>query len=107
MDSTLVMTGRLEEFQLADVLQVVGFSPQYTAVELRYRDGALHGTNMVKAGRVLRAEQGGVQGKPAFYRMFTPKTHVFVVSRRPEPPEFPPPLGSLASLLMEADGQTR
>jgi hypothetical protein len=107
MQTALVMTGRLEEFHLADVLQVVGFSRQYTAVELRRQDGGVHGTIWLKAGRVISAEQGGVRGAPAFYRMFSPTPDVFVVSRPPEPPDAEPSLGSLSSMLMEADGRSR
>jgi len=97
----LVMTGKLDDFHLADVLQVVGLSPQLTAVELRRRDGNLHGTIYVKAGRVLAAERGDVRGRAAFYELFGAAAATFVVSRRPEPAPAPAPLGSLMALLME------
>ncbi|MCA9678622.1 MAG: DUF4388 domain-containing protein, partial [Myxococcales bacterium] len=98
-DHTLVMTGRLEEFKLADVLQVVGLSRQFTAVELRRQDGRVHGTVWVKAGRVIGARCGGADGRDAFYELFGPTPVVFVVSRLPEPNAYPAPLGSLAGLL--------
>jgi len=97
----LVMTGKLDDFRLADVLQVVGLSRQYTAVELRRDDGTVHGTIYVKAGRVVGAERGGVRGRAAFYDMFDPAADSFVVQRLPEPAELGAPLGSLATLLIE------
>ena len=101
-ETTLVMTGRLEDFKLVDVLQVVGLSRQYTAVELRREDGRIYGTIWVKAGRVIGCEREGQRGRNAFYEMFGGSADVFVVSRLPEPSSYPQPLGSLASLLMEA-----
>jgi chromosome partitioning protein len=103
----LVMTGRLEEFQLADVLQVVGLSRQYTAIEIRRLDGRVEGTIWVKAGRVIGAERNGVRGLPAFYGMFGGKPGKFVVHHLPEPTAYPPPLGPLTSMLMEASARTR
>ena len=99
---TLVMTGRLADFQLADVLQVVGLSRQFTSIELRSEDDRLFGTIWIKAGRVLGAEREGEKGRTAFYRMFGSAAEVFVVSRLPEPPDYPEPLGPLATLLVEA-----
>lgn len=104
---TLVMTGRLEEFQLADVLQVVGLSRQYTAIEIRRLDGRIEGTIWVKAGRVIGAERGGVRGLPAFYGMFGRKPGMFIVHHLPEPTAYPPPLGPLASMLMDAIERAR
>jgi uncharacterized Zn finger protein len=52
----LVMTGRLSDFHLADVLQAVGLSRQYTAIELRRTEG-FDGTIWVKNGRVIAAER--------------------------------------------------
>lgn len=97
----LVMTGRLSDFHLADVLQAVGISRQYTAIELRRTDG-FDGTIWVKGGRVLGAERDGLHGRSAFYGMFGASAGVFVVSRLPEPPHHLAPLGTVADLLLEA-----
>lgn len=94
------MTGRLSDFHLADVLQAVGLSRQYTAIELRRTDG-FDGTIWVKGGRVLGAERDGVHGRPAFLGMFGASAGVFVVSRQPEPPHHLAPLGTVADLLLE------
>lgn len=94
------MTGRLSDFHLADVLQAVGLSRQYTAIELRRTDGH-DGTIWVKSGRVIAAEREGVQGKVAFFDMCGASAGVFVVSRMPEPPHHLAPLGTVADLLME------
>ena len=99
----LVMTGRLSDFHLADVLQAVGLSRQYTAIELRSTDG-FDGTIWVKNGRVLAAERDGVQGRSAFYGMFGASAGVFVVSRVPEPPPHLAPIGTVADLLLDQAG---
>jgi len=96
----LVMTGRLSDFHLADVLQAVGLSRQYTAIELRRTEG-FDGTIWVKNGRVIAAERDGVHGRQAFYAMFGAQAGVFVVSRLPEPPGHLAPLGTVADLLLE------
>ncbi len=105
--TSLVMTGLLADFKLEDVLQVVGLSRQFTAVELRRHDGQVHGTIYVKAGRVIGAQSPRVRGKPAFLEMFGAAAEVFVVSRLPEPSSFPTPLGPLANLLMDALDEAR
>ena len=53
--TTIVMAGRVEEFRLEDVLQVVGSSPQCTAIELFQDDGTVRGRIWIQSGRVLGA----------------------------------------------------
>jgi cellulose biosynthesis protein BcsQ len=96
------MTGRLQEFRLADVLQAVGTTPQCTAIELRRDDGSVQGTIWLEAGRVIDAERGEVRGRDAFYDLFGVDTaDVFVVSRLAAPPGRPGALGPVAGLLLE------
>jgi cellulose biosynthesis protein BcsQ len=100
--NTLVMSGRLDEFGLADILQAVAFSPKCSRVELVGQDGTLHGTIWIEGGRVIAAERGGVRGPTAFYDLFrVDPTDLFVVSRVARAP-VDAPLGSVASLLVDA-----
>ncbi len=99
--SVLVMTGKLSEFCLPDVLQVVAMSRQYTSIELRRADGRAVGVIWLKAGRVIDARCDRAGGRAALRTLFATSSDVFVVERLPEPTEFPTPLGSLSSLLME------
>ena len=101
-ETTIVMRGSLDEFTLADVLQVIGMSRQYTAVQLQTNDGREHGTVWIKAGRVIGARSSGAQGRPAFVDLFGPGAALFIVHRLPEPKAYPDPLGPLNQLLMEA-----
>jgi chromosome partitioning protein len=102
LDTGLVMKGSLGDFELADVLQVVGLSRQLTAIEVRLDDGSHYGTIWVKSGRVVNARRGPTQGKLAFYDMFAPRKATFLVSRLADLPAFPEPIGAVASLLLEA-----
>ena len=101
-NATLVMSGELQEFSLADVLQVVGLSRQSTVVEVRRDGGSSLGTAWIKSGRVIRAQSQDVSGRPAFHRLFDPNGHRFIVHRVPDPPSYPAPLGLLTSLLADA-----
>lgn len=99
---TLVMRGSLQEFQLPDVLQVVGLSRQYTVIELRSADGSRRGLISMKAGQVLTAEHGQDKGRSAFFQLFEQAPELFHVFRMPDSKSYPSPLGPLARLLFEA-----
>jgi chromosome partitioning protein len=101
-ESWLVMQGSLDDFSLAEVLQVIGMSRQYTRIQLQCADGRECGTIWVKSGRVIGARAGGSDGRAAFVDLFGPGAAVFVVHRLPEPKTYPDPLGSLTTLLVEA-----
>ncbi len=101
-ETSVVMRGSLDEFSLADVLQVIGMSRQYTAVQLQTDDGREYGTVWIKAGRVIGARSSSAQGRHAFVDLFGPGAAVFVVHRLPEPKAYPDPLGPLNTMLMEA-----
>lgn len=98
----IVMTGRLSDFRLADVMQAVGWSRQFTEIELRGPGGRLRGTVWLKDGRVLAAEYDGQRGRPAFRDVLGATTDVFVVARLPDPEAYPTALGALGALLVEA-----
>jgi len=99
---TLVMRGSLQEFQLPDVLQVVGLSRQYTVIELRSADGSRRGLISMKAGQVLTAEHGQSKGRSAFFQLFEQAPELFHVFRMPDSKSYPSPLGPLVRLLFEA-----
>ncbi len=99
---TLVMRGSLQEFQLPDVLQVVGLSRQYTVIELRSADGSRRGLISMKAGQVLSAEHGQSKGRSAFFQLFEQAPELFHVFRMPDSKSYPSPLGPLVRLLFEA-----
>ena len=67
---TLVMKGSLDEFELPDVLQVVGGSRQHTLIELRESDGKRAGFIAMKAGQVLGCESKRARGRDAFFELF-------------------------------------
>lgn len=96
-----VMEGQLAEFDLAEVLQVVGIGRQYTGVEVR-RGTDVAGTIFVKSGKVVRVVADEAQGREAFLRLFRLADGSFYVYRMETPPELPEPIGAVDRLLMEA-----
>jgi len=102
MGTSIVMKGLLSEFNLADVLQVVSLSRQFTAIELKRLDGKHYGIIWIKSGHVIAAQQGSVEGRLAFYELFHSMADMFVVFRLDDPPSFSAPIGRLPDLLIEA-----
>lgn len=96
-----VMQGSLDEFDLAQVLQVVGIGRQYTAVEVQH-DSGLMGTIFVKSGKVVSVEGKDAGGRDAFFRLFDSQHGSFSVFRMETPSALPEPLGAINKLLMEA-----
>ncbi|HSU42355.1 MAG TPA: AAA family ATPase, partial [Polyangiaceae bacterium] len=96
-----IMQGSLREFDLAQVLQVVGLGRQYTGVELSLGGGRT-GTIFVKSGQVVSASEGEQQGRDAFRDLFRSNEGDFFVFRQDTPPELPEPLGTLDVLLLDA-----
>ncbi|MGC4088107.1 MAG: DUF4388 domain-containing protein [Polyangiaceae bacterium] len=96
-----VMEGHLSEFDLAEVLQVVGLGRQYTGVEVQ-RDDGLSGTIFVKSGIVVSVHAPPNDGKQAFFEMFRESAGRFYVFRTETPQSLPEPLGPMNRLLMEA-----
>lgn len=98
---TGVMRGRLREFDLGQVLQVVGIGRQYTGVEI-LDDTMVLGTIFVKSGKVVRVEAAGKDGREALFDLFGHADGNFAVYRTEMPPALPEPLGAVQVLLMEA-----
>jgi cellulose biosynthesis protein BcsQ len=96
-----VMQGSLREFDLADVLQVVGLGRQYTGVELSLGGGRT-GTIFVKSGQVVSASANQNEGREAFRDLFRTSEGDFFVFRDETPKELPDPIGPLSTLLMDA-----
>jgi chromosome partitioning protein len=95
------MRGRLREFDLAQVLQVVGIGRQYTGVEV-FDESAVLGTIFLKSGKVVRVEANGKDGREALFELFRHADGGFSVFRMETPPALPEPLGAVQMLLMEA-----
>jgi cellulose biosynthesis protein BcsQ len=95
------MRGRLREFDLGQVLQVVGIGRQYTGVEI-LDDTMVLGTIFVKSGKVVRVEAEGKDGREALFDLFRHSDGNFAVFRTEMPPALPEPLGAVQVLLMEA-----
>ncbi len=95
-----VMQGSLKEFDLAEVLQVVGIGRQYTGIELRLSNGVV-GTIFVKSGQVVSATANDTAGPNAFFNLFQAADGRFFVFRTETPPDLPEPLGPLHRMLME------
>lgn len=104
---TLVMRGSLAEFQLPDVLQVVGVSRQHTLIELRQSDGRRAGFIAMKAGHVLGCESQRSRGRDAFFELFEESPEIFHVFRLPDKSQYSDPLGPLSGLLFEAADRPR
>ncbi|HTQ06333.1 MAG TPA: DUF4388 domain-containing protein, partial [Polyangiaceae bacterium] len=96
-----VMQGSLREFDLADVLQVVGLGRQYTGVELSLGGGRM-GTIFVKSGQVVSASANQHEGREAFRDLFRTTEADFFVFRAETPSDLPDPIGPLSTLLMDA-----
>jgi cellulose biosynthesis protein BcsQ len=100
-DKVGIMQGSLREFDLAQVLQVVGLGRQYTGVELSLGGGRT-GVIFVKSGQVVSASANDHEGRDAFRDLFRSSEGDFFVFRLDTPPELPEPLGTLDTLLVDA-----
>src|SRR5262245_36731110 len=96
-----VMRGRLREFDLAQVLQVVGIGRQYTGVEVS-NDVTVLGTIFVKSGKIVQVETSDARGLDAFFKLFGETDGQFFVYRTDTPAALPEPLGAVDGLLVEA-----
>lgn len=95
-----IMRGSLSEFELAEVLQVVGIGRQYTGVELIGGRGVL-GTIFVKSGKIVSVDGPYGAGREALFRLFAEQDGMFRVFRMDTPQSLSEPLGPLGGLLME------
>lgn len=99
-----IMQGSLQEFGLADVLQVVGLGRQLTGIELSFGDGYT-GTIIVKSGQVVSAQATPHEGREAFHRLFRNARGDFFVFRADTPQTLAEPIGPLSTLLMDAEAE--
>lgn len=95
-----VMQGHLREFDLAQVLEVVGISRQYMGVEVR-RGAGLMGTIFTKSGQVVSVDVPDAEGREALSKLFQLHDGYFYVFRMETPDALPAPLGGVHGLLME------
>jgi chromosome partitioning protein len=98
------MQGHLREFDLGQVLQVVGIGRQYTGVEVR-RGAGLMGTIFIKSGKVVSVDAPDLEGREALFKLFQLSDGYFYVFRTETPDQLPEPLGAVSGLLMEVLGQ--
>lgn len=96
-----VMQGRLSDFDLAQVLQVVGIGRQYVGVEV-HNNNVVAGTIYIKSGKVVSANAAGKHGKEAFLSLFQQGGGSFYVFRSKTPGQLPEPIGALSGLMVEA-----
>src|SRR5689334_11251123 len=99
-----VMEGSLQDFSLADILQVLSASPESTRIELQAEDRSPAGAIIVKNGKILQSVAGEEQGSEAFFRLFQQRLGFFRAFRQEEPQATPEPVGSVRELLIEATG---
>ena len=96
-----VVRGSLDDYDLANVLEVVSIGRQYVGVEVTGPDGA-RAVTYTKAGRVLAAEAKEGRGRRAFQAMFdSDRFTEFRVFRVATPAAMPTPIGTVAQLLEE------
>jgi chromosome partitioning protein len=94
-----VMRGRLEDFDLANVLQVVSLSRQYTVVSVRDPKGQTVGTVSAKSGMVVAATSRHGAGLKALAQVMHQKCGEFDVARG-QMPIVDSPMGPVSTLLM-------
>jgi len=96
-----VMRGDLRDFDLAQVLQVVGIGRQYMCVEV-HGDSSVLGRIFVKSGQVVRVDSPDATGRDALFKLFGRSDGQFHVFRLETPEVLPEPIGALPGLLLEA-----
>src|SRR6185295_2674690 len=99
-----VMEGSLQDFSLADILQVLSASPEPTRIELQAEDRSVAGAIVVKNGKVLQSVAAGDSGSDAFFRLFQQRLGFFRAFREEDRGKTPEPVGSVRELLIEATG---
>src|SRR5215471_131313 len=99
-----VMEGSLQDFSLADILQVLSASPEYTRIELQAADRSPAGAILVRDGKILQSTAGECRGSEAFFRLFQQQLGFFQAFRDETPSTVLEPLGSVRELLLDATG---
>jgi chromosome partitioning protein len=99
-----VMEGSLQDFSLADILQVLSVSPEYTRIELTAEDRSPAGAIVLKSGKIVQSVAGGDRGSEAFFSLIQRKLGFFKVYRDEPNARVLEPIGSVRQLLIEASG---
>lgn len=99
-----VMEGSLQDFSLADILQVLSVSPEYTRIELSAEDRSLAGAIVLKGGNVVHSVSGADCGSSALFGLLKRRAGFFRVFREEKGGDDLPPIGSVRQLLLEASG---
>jgi cellulose biosynthesis protein BcsQ len=102
MSGITVMEGSLDDFDVADILGVLGLSRQYTRLELYCSDGGAAGAVFMKSGKVVQAVCGALLGREAFLSLIALRLGAFRVVRVEMPALVPEPIDTLTALLIEA-----
>lgn len=97
-----ILEGKLADFNLVEVLQVLSLSRQYARVELFDDDRLLAGSIFLKSGKIVQAATGVLRGKAAFVSLIRRPPVSFRVFRVNTPALIPEPIGALSNLLFEA-----
>jgi chromosome partitioning protein len=99
-----VMEGSLQDFSLADILQILSVSPEYTRIELSAEDRSLAGAIVLKGGNVVHSVSGADCGSTALFGMLKRRAGFFRVFREEGASVGLSPIGSVRQLLLEASG---
>lgn len=97
-----ILEGNLSDFNLIEVLQVLGMSRQYTRIEVFDEHYATLGAIHIKAGKVVQATHRMLRGRAAFVSLVRGPHGWFRVFRISTPALVPEPIAPLSSLLVEA-----
>lgn len=99
-----VMEGSLQDFSLADILQILSVSPEYTRIELSAEGSSPAGAIVLKDGKIVQSVSGADRGSSAFFDLLKRKGGFFRVFREEIAEPSVEPLGSVRQLLLEASG---
>jgi chromosome partitioning protein len=99
-----VMEGSLQDFTLADILQVLSVSPEYTRIELTAEDRSPAGAIVLKSGKIVQSVAGRDRGSEAFFSLIQRRLGFFKVFRDEPNGRTLEPIGSVRQLLIEASG---
>jgi chromosome partitioning protein len=98
------MEGSLRDFSLADILQILSVSPEYTRIELQGEDRSPAGAIVLKSGNIVQSVSGADEGTQAFFRLLERRAGFFRVFREETSTRDAKPVGSVRQLLIEALG---
>jgi hypothetical protein len=98
-----MMEGSLAEFDIASVMQAVCIGRQYTELNVLGPYQEPIGTICLKAGRVVSAKAGTIEGMAAIHQLLdTPKNYQFAVYRNTADVPAEEPLGPVGEVLLRA-----